>query len=321
MTTGNDGSRSGSGTAGGCPVHPGGSGRKPPLRRLRDGVLSLLGRPGSRPPTNGDAREEPPGVGDADDPLRVEFHTRYDDLTDEKTLPRRPEKPEWWKRTGITSEETADPGLTDPPTVRACPSFQTMLSTGFVVPFWSDFRITVHADGTVEGAASDERFDVTWHDRNQLGKLADHLVEQGYAPYSIKFNCPWTVNTETGVASRVTDPPFAVGRPVRVVEGVVNTGYFPHMQINTFFRLPEGEESVTHVFERGEPFFKVVPFVRASTEKDVRVRDEEFWETYDRSFPNTVTRFRHALEYRELDPLDSTHAETEPMYEVGSGDD
>jgi len=259
--------------------------------------------------------ETPVGVSDPDPtvehldrPLRVEYHTEYDGIA-EDVPPRRPQIPEWFKQADAVENEHTDLIGGDSPrghrTIKACPSFHHVMADGHVVPFWCDMEVEIREDGSVEARTPDEQFHVSYHTKATLSNFTGELIEGGYAPVSVKVDCPWKVKTDAGVGVRLYNVPFNYSAPFMVTEGIVYTAYYEEMLINSFWKLPDELPHTYHV-EKGDPFFAMVPFVRREAEADVRVNDEEFWTEFRSKFPHQRSRYRTSVEYRELDPFEES---------------
>jgi len=161
-------------------------------------------------------------------------------------------------------------------TLKKCMPFLDPMTTGYIIPAWTDFALDVGVNGTGEilplskfGEGNGGSGDVI--DKHAKEQLPYHPFEKVY-PYSetiLKFMSPWNITTPKGYSCLFTSPFNHLQTDVKILDGIVDTD--DHKLTIHFPFIWTGFESGMHVIEKGTPLIQVFPFKRESLKLDVRL--------------------------------------------------
>ena len=208
----------------------------------------------------------------------IEFFTEVEELLDFPPVPAASSYPEWFKKMppahAVAPDKGFPFGLTAGlrlsnvnATVRRCPGLISYMSTGWLVPLWSDFVVQVRSN-SIYAFGSNESAYVSLHSREKHFHTMPNL--QGYYPEPLKFKNPWKVKTPPGYSILVCAPHYYYEQRFQVAPGVIDTDNYHHMHVNAFFR----NESADHELKMGVPFIQVIPFQRSTLQAEVRAASE-----------------------------------------------
>ena len=193
--------------------------------------------------------------------------------------------PDWWKNqdTKFESEQIKNnkqaqirgggEHTTVQSTTRNCPGIYDYMTSGYIVPAWSDIRLEWK-----QGKA--EAFDLQTGQmllylQQQYGQSMPMLMQHEFkqakdAPFwdnsmknILKFSSPWNLRTSEGVSCFFTHPYYHSSTDYTVMPGIMDTDVkkYSNTIINVFLRLNKQGKPI--FIERGTPLIQIIPFKRS----------------------------------------------------------
>ncbi|WP_339736161.1 DUF6065 family protein [uncultured Gimesia sp.] len=172
--------------------------------------------------------------------------------------------PEWFSRLALNVENY--PGMKS---VKGCMPFFDALTTGWIIPMWTDLTIT--CGSSAEGSITYE-----WSDHFDRPVLEEHHQEQlgqmhpKFSTPPLKLLSPWTIVSPTGYSLLITAPFNRPEIPIEILTGIVDSDRYFHPINFPFFIRGEGSQCI---LKRGTPVAQVIPFDRNSVIKVSTVRE------------------------------------------------
>jgi hypothetical protein len=170
-------------------------------------------------------------------------------------------------------------------TVRGCPGIADFLTTGVVIPLWTDYALAYSPEeDELTWQAGRKEFSLEVHGPEQIGTMP---VGDEHLPMSIKLKNPWYVRTPPGVSCLLLQPFYHPERRFTVFPGVVDTDVYHGINVNTLWRRFAG----TVVLEAGTPLVQLIPFAREEWRLDLRAggaEDARLIAAHDLRFNNTL---------------------------------
>lgn len=183
-------------------------------------------------------------------------------------------------------------------TLKKCMPFLDPMTTGYIIPAWTDFVLDVGVDGTsriniptTKPVEHDAGQYITDHAKPQFPY---HPFEKVY-PYSeniLKFMSPWYINTPKGYSVLFTNPFNHFVTDVKILDGIVDTDEHK-LEVNFPF-IWTGFEAGRYIIEKGTPLVQVFPFKRDTLQLDVRVatkKEEKAKKVYIGKYMTTLKDF------------------------------
>lgn len=206
-------------------------------------------------------------------------------------------------------------------TVKACPGIDDYLHLGYVIPFWTDARLTRMSIHPPTGRPVADPVGKRIHVKTPAGvpPLEFHGIDQvkGVEPLEppleieqlVKPACPWFIETPPGWSILILPMFFHETRnrtPLQPIPGVINTDYWH--QINTACRWNHVEPVME--MKAGTPFMHVIPFRRSEAlEAEFRViGSPDKWQSlvgYQADFSGSYRRQQRNFE-KAVAPPDDT---------------
>jgi hypothetical protein len=183
----------------------------------------------------------------------IEFVTLIDGLDQiDECLPK-PAKhfiPDWFKNIPHTVDST----------VRSCPSFPDFFSQGYILPMWTDTRISYDSETTNyswETSMKDTALEV--HNNLQFVDHATPYMNGSEGKFIFKAVCPWKIITPPGWSVLQLPLFYHFNEQWSVLPGVLDTDIYHsiHQQI-----LYHGNGETVEI-ECGDPLVLYVPFKRS----------------------------------------------------------
>ena len=186
--------------------------------------------------------------------------------------------PEWYKKQKIYSREKV-PGVKD---AKNCPAIQDFLTTGVVIPSWSDVYL--------EKRGQKLHWHITVGDSQQFSKETHGLLEfqsdvqmtdmnlnvmNGVG--ALKLVTPYYFKTPPGYSLQFIDPFYHHRRDVRIMTGISDTDIWH--QTNLVFEFMENiniSENKDLIIKAGDPLVIVQPFKKEKFKLEVNKFSEEF---------------------------------------------
>ena len=222
---------------------------------------------------------------------KIQFISTVEGLESiEECLPR-PAKhfiPEWFK--DIPSQ------VEDAVTVKYCPSFPDYFSQGYILPMWTDTKLTYNADSWAWGTSTNK---FTWsiHKNHQFINYAKVKFNGSDSQFVFRADCPWRIVTPPGWSVLQLPLFYHFNKDYSVLPGIIDTDI--HHEINQQV-LYHGNGGTVDI-ACGDPFVLYIPFKRSN-----KLKHEIFYQTEKnkRDFSGKDLRFFQKFKpngaYREL---------------------
>ena len=174
-----------------------------------------------------------------------------------------------------------------------CPAIQDLVSTGIIIPLWSDFFYKVNYDNS--GKAQSYSWDFKLGDALEepidyhIGKHSKLQTEGMDLAYTLdgavlKFCLPYIIEPPKGYNIMYTDPFYHFRKKIKCLSGIVESDKWN--QITFPFSIEEDE----FLIEAGEPLIHVFPYKRDKSKivLDIDVGTEEDYYQYNKEFKEVV---------------------------------
>lgn len=157
-------------------------------------------------------------------------------------------------------------------TVKRCVPFLDAMSSGFIIPMWSDVFVT----------AKDGEISVDFPQNSLLdGQIASHdsvqvknhpLWEKPYGQIALKWINPWVIETQPGVSCLFTSPMNHLETRFKILDGVVDTDtYYNNVNFPFLWTGGDGE----FLIKKGTPLVQVIPFARSEFSAEYGIIDKQ----------------------------------------------
>lgn len=157
-------------------------------------------------------------------------------------------------------------------TVKKCIPFLEALSSGFIIPMWSDVFI-VAKDGEISIDFPNNSFLDGQVESHNSAQVKNHpLWEKPYGQIALKWLNPWVVETAAGVSCLFTSPMNHLETRFKILDGVVDTDtYYNNINFPFLWTGGDGE----FLIKKGTPLVQVIPFVRTDFSVEYNIIDEK----------------------------------------------
>ena len=175
--------------------------------------------------------------------------------------------PEWYKKMPKARDpKTYDPkntttyinkdGLQHRHTMKQCVPVQDYLTSGYIVPLWTDLTITLF-DGKLGAVWPDSTVDVMRFHMNV--QFTGCPIEKQNADYSAvgKLMSPWLYKTPKGYSSLFFSPRYTENK-IEILPAIVDTDVYHEVNFPFVYH---GKDTET-TFDLGTPIIQVLPFKR-----------------------------------------------------------
>lgn len=203
-----------------------------------------------------------------------------------KPFPASQSIPEWWKQASpyIKSKENPDGkkiivnNFQSNASFKKCTPMLDMLSSGYIVPLWSDVQIK-----KVEGIPQ-----ITWRVQKNVFELQnpeDVEVPVGYSKVQFKFLNRWIPKLPRGYSAMVIPCPGYQNNIFKPMSAVIDYDKTTHPLHPPMFLRNDFEGIV----EKGTPMFQIVPFKRNNWESTFSfLNDQDYNINIDRDVKSTI---------------------------------
>ena len=202
---------------------------------------------------------------------KIQFISTFEGLeTIEECLPRPAKNfiPKWFK--DIQSEEIA--------TVKNCPSFPDYFSQGYIIPMWTDVKMSVSGNG-FKNEPSAKRFSFESHSNKQMLDYKKATFNGIEGQFVFKAVSPWRIITPPGWSVLQLPLFYHFNQEWSVLPGVIDTDI--HSEINQQILYHGDGKEVT--IKCGDPFALYIPFKRSEKLKhEVRYQTAEEYKSFDK---------------------------------------
>lgn len=169
-----------------------------------------------------------------------------------------PRNVQWWK--SVPKGRFLFDEMTEFRSVKTCMGIINHLSTGIVLPLWSDLAFKFDREGW-KFQFCDQRSKIEMHDNNQIPNFYnDHAF--------FKIISPWVLSNKNNVKFLYTDAFYHRQKalPINIIPGIV-TPINKRIGTNVFF-IVNKNASFEEVIKIGTPLFQIIPL----TEKSIDLR-------------------------------------------------
>lgn len=175
--------------------------------------------------------------------------------------------PEWWKKMEPYVNGKYDVSPASTVTAKKCFPLLDGLTTGYIVPLWSDVLVKKDIDGSplIKWATQVDVLD-TWPAHQSKG----YEIPENHHSMVFKYLHEWIIETPKGWSCLITHPIGFQNLPFKVISGVVDTDKLKTL-INTPFVVKKGYEGI---IEKGTPMFQIIPFKRENWKAEYYTKKE-----------------------------------------------
>ena len=202
---------------------------------------------------------------------KIQFISTYEGLeTIEECLPRPAKNfiPKWFK--DIPSDAKS--------TVRDCPSFPDYFSQGYIIPMWTDVKMSLVKE-IPKFELSATRFSFHTHPNNQMLDYKKATFNGIEGQFVFKAISPWRIITPPGWSVLQLPLFYHFNQEWSVLPGVIDTDI--HSEINQQILYHGDGKDVT--IKCGDPFVLYIPFKRSDKLKhEVRYQTPEEYKSFDK---------------------------------------
>jgi len=196
---------------------------------------------------------------------KIEFVARNPFFWDvaPKPFPASEAVPKWWKDARPYAPSPEDPKGTKliienkvaNLTFKKCTPMLDAITSGYIVPLWSDVQIRPTEGGAPRITWRQQEFEVF----QTHGIGAEHVQRpKGYSSIVFKYMNPWIPKTPPGYSVLITTPFGYRDTPFYAIPAVIDSDRST-LEILSPVWVREGFEGIV---ERGTPMFQVTPFKR-----------------------------------------------------------
>ena len=175
-------------------------------------------------------------------------------------------------------------------TVKRCPAIVDLITEGFIIPMWADFKVQRNMDYLEWDNKSMPIYGIEFHGREQI-KGWD--LKKTDFPEGVKFINPWRIYTPKGYSVMFLSPTYQFEKRFTVLPGIVETDSYHHINFPSIWHTTKDA-----IIERGTPFIQVIPFKRDDWDIGVSQMTETDIENDAREKSELNTKFKNG--YRNI---------------------
>jgi hypothetical protein len=176
-----------------------------------------------------------------------------------KPFPASQAIPQWWKDATPYIKSPKNPdgkkviieNLQSNASFKKCTPMLDMLSSGYVVPLWTDVQIS-NIDGYPMATWRTDRPVLELHDGQEVE------IPDGYQQSQFKFLNQWIPKLPKGFSALIIPCPGYPNNAFRPISGIIDYDKTTHALYPPMY-LKEGFEGI---IEKGTPMFQIIPFKR-----------------------------------------------------------
>jgi len=184
-----------------------------------------------------------------------------------------------------------------PSSIKRCPSFSDYFSQGYIMPMWSDVKISYNKT-LDQWAYTSSTTDVVW-EKHSNHQLIDHLTPNfngNDGEFVFKAICPWRIITPPGYSVLQLPLFYHFNKDFSIFPGIIDTDIYHEINQQVLYH-GKGKEVL---IERGDPFALYVPFERKKYKHSVESLTEEYYNKFKASILNIQTKFLGQGAYRQM---------------------
>lgn len=225
------------------------------------------------------------------DSFEVEFFTSKEhrwlyEIEECRPQPAKNFLPDWWKSVPFANSKQDK-------TVRMCPSFADLFTSGFVIPMWCDTILKRKENNVFEWQVSNNAFEWDFHGGPQMLNYVKHFDSEQSMIF--KAISPWFAKTPKGVSLYQMPMFYHFGKSWSVLPGITHTEFNHSLNQQVLFDGSQDEVLI----ERGEPFVWYIPFKREKFNLVTRASTDDDDFAQQVSYNRTMSKFSGAYK-REM---------------------
>jgi hypothetical protein len=186
----------------------------------------------------------------------------------ERPTPASKNLPQWYK--DLPAYTSGNKFNLDPfpnVTVKKCFPILDVLTSGYIMPLWSDVQVQSKMDThQLKWITEETVFDIWSPTQVSSFEIPDSLGKNVF-----KYVHGWSIKTPPGYSCLITHPFGYQSLPFRAVSGIVDTDTL-ETEINTPIIFQKGFDGI---IEKGTPMFQIIPFKRENWESEFSLMGEE----------------------------------------------
>ena len=183
--------------------------------------------------------------------------------------------PSWYKKMRTITQDIEKQGdatlKVDTPTVKKCTPVRDYLTSGYIIPYWTDTLIRRDSKGffvdisPARGEQQRYNSGISWHGLNQVRNSP--LAQFTDTEKLVKVLCPWTVITPKGYSTLFFSP-FYHEADITILPAIVDTDRYSSQ--TNFPAIVTGKECRLNI---GDPLIQAIPFKREDWTSSVTTKD------------------------------------------------
>jgi hypothetical protein len=199
--------------------------------------------------------------------------------------------PKWWKDmkpfndTGFGNKLTINNGINNL-SPKACIPMLDSLSSGYVVPLWTDIQI-VNNDSTGNKPV------ILW--KNEIDVFESNTsfsskveTPDGFFAETVKFINHWMMTTPSGYSTIIQHPPGYQNTPLKVVPAIVDTDRYNARLIFPMWIKNDFEG----IIKKGTPLVQLIPFKRESWSSEYKsLPDGEYYKLEEKGIKSKLSGY------------------------------
>ena len=222
----------------------------------------------------------------------IRFEAQSDHVWEvrQRPIPASKAIPQWYKdmppySTGTKFNLDPFPNVT----VKKCFPILDILTSGYVVPLWSDVQVITKPNGlqNVKWVTTSPVFDM-WSPK----QVSSFELPDSFGPSVFKYLHGWTIKTPPGYSCLITHPFGYNNLPFRALSGIVDTDNLD-TEINTPIVFKKDFDGI---IEKDTPMFQIIPFKRDDWESEfVLAGEEKHFLRSEKLFTNIISSYGRNL--------------------------
>jgi hypothetical protein len=186
----------------------------------------------------------------------------------EKPVPSSKVLPNWWKEMKLYTNSENKFKLEPAPTVtvKRCAPILDALTSGYIVPLWTDVIVSKENNfPLIKWGSSEAVFDL-WNEK----QVSEYEIPNGFSSLVLKYMHGWTIKTPPGWSSLFIQPVGYQNSPFKAITGIVDTDVL-ETDINVPILIKNDFEGI---IEKGIPMFQIIPIKRNDWKSNFILEDK-----------------------------------------------
>jgi hypothetical protein len=203
-----------------------------------------------------------------------------------KPFPASQAIPIWWREASPYFKTPNDPDgkkiivqdRESNATFKKCTPMLDLLSSGYVVPLWSDIQVKLE-----NGLPS-----ISWRMKKDVFHLHNGEgveIPNGYQETQFKFLNQWVPKLPKGYSALIIACPGYPNTPFRAMQAIIDYDKTTHpLSVPMFLK-----ENFEGIVEKGTPMFQIIPFKRNNWQSKFSfLKEDQYYINQDRDVKSTI---------------------------------